>query len=242
MLEIESDYEQEIEHQDLARRTLSEFQDIVVPRFYPELSSRRVLTMDFIEGVHLDRFLDSNPPQETRDRYGRLIAVATNRLSYRSHLLYADPHPGNYIFMPDGRLGLIDFGCCYRYRDTDLDYLTQMERAMFGSEQDHDEVILRAIDLPDAERIKEDHLRLVKRWCDWSWEPLLHDGPFDFGDRSYFARGVELFGEVVKRRYLRSRPLNTWINKNFLGLRAMLTHLEARVDLGEIMRAETTAR
>ncbi len=71
-------------------------------------------------------------------------------------------------------------------------------------------------------------------------EPLLHDGTFDFGNPDYFQRGVEVFGEVLQRRYVRSLPINIWLDKNFFGIRAMLSHLKARVDLGAVCRAETT--
>jgi hypothetical protein len=49
-----------------------------------------------------------------------------------------------------------------------------------------------------------------------------------------------MYGEFIRRRYLRSRPSNTWLVKAIYGLRAMLARLKARVDLGAIHRAETT--
>ncbi|MHC4981296.1 MAG: ABC1 kinase family protein, partial [Planctomycetota bacterium] len=68
------------------------------------------------------------------------------------------------------------------------------------------------------------------------------DGLFDFGNGDYFRRGLDLFGEIVRRRYMRSLPVNTWLGKSFLGLRAILTRLRARVDLGAIVRQETTVK
>ena len=51
---------------------------------------------------------------------------------------------------------------------------------------------------------------------------------------------MAIHGEMIKRRFVRSRPVNTWLSKGFFGFRAMLHHLRARVNLGAIVRAETT--
>ena len=78
----------------------------------------------------------------------------------------------------------------------------------------------------------------MRQWCDWVWEPLFHEGPFDFANPDYFQRGVALYGELVRRRYTRSLPVNMWLSKNFFGVRAMLAHLKARVDMGAIWNQE----
>jgi predicted unusual protein kinase regulating ubiquinone biosynthesis (AarF/ABC1/UbiB family) len=239
MLDLEVDYEQEARNMRLACQAFDEADEVVVPRVIDELSTKRVLTMEYVEGRHLNDFLAGNPDQAVRDRHGHQIALSCFRLSYGYHLLYADPHPGNYFFMPDGRLGLIDFGCCHHYTADDVDYMTEVELALNDSPEAMRQALLRAADLT-PEGCDDEHLRHLEQYCDWIWEPVLHDGPFDFGDAGYFQRGLDLFGEVVRRRYVRSIPVNTWLGKSFFGLRAILTRLRARVDLGAIVRQETT--
>ncbi|MHC4129358.1 MAG: AarF/UbiB family protein, partial [Planctomycetota bacterium] len=156
-------------------------------------------------------------------------------------LLYADPHPGNYFFMPDGRLGLVDFGCCHHYTHDDVDYLTEIELALNDSPEAMRQALIRSADLT-PQTCSEEHLRFLERYCDWIWEPVLHDGPFDFGDPGYFRRGLDFYGEAIRRRYVRTLPVNTWLAKSFFGLRAILTRLRARVDLGAIVRQETTVK
>ena len=111
-LEIETDYTREIAFTERARAALASEDDIVVPHSYPDLSSRRVLTMQHLEGVHLPEFLKRNPSQEQRNLRAAQITLLSFRLTYQAGMSYADPNPGNFIFMEDGRLGLIDFGCC----------------------------------------------------------------------------------------------------------------------------------
>ena len=55
----------------------------------------------------------------------------------------------------------------------------------------------------------------------------------------YFRRGTKLYGELIKRRYTRSLPLNTWFTRCFVGIRAILARLEARVDFRGIWKQES---
>ena len=141
VIEQETDYEQEAEWQRRARSLFHEDDLILVPRVHDELSTRRVLTMEYLDGVHLPAFLAGNPPQERRDHFGGLIVQAGCRLHYAGRLLYADPHPGNYLFRADGRLGLLDFGCVRPYTDREWECNRLADLAMRGGDDD----VIRAV-------------------------------------------------------------------------------------------------
>lgn len=245
MLEMETDYEREAENQRIARSAFTEDEGIVVPQVFAEYSTKRILTMDYIPGLHLDEFLATDPPQELRDSYGHKICVALIRTQQSKKVLYADPQPGNYLFMPDGRLGAIDFGCCYHETREDIDLTTKMERLYFetphtrGSLEAQRDTLAWGNDLTAKQAGQDDRMKMIMQWGDWAWEPVMHEGPFDFSDPEYFRRGAEMYGEFIRRRYMRSRPANTWLIKTCYGMRAMLTRLKARVNYGAIWRAET---
>ena len=84
---------------------------VVVPQPLPELSAKRVLTMQHLPGQHLNEWLQTRPSQAERNRFGQTLFDTFLRCAFELGRLQADPHPGNYLFMPDGRLGLLDFGC-----------------------------------------------------------------------------------------------------------------------------------
>jgi predicted unusual protein kinase regulating ubiquinone biosynthesis (AarF/ABC1/UbiB family) len=239
MLDLETDYEHEAENLRIARSAFSEDEGIVVPRVYPEVSTRRVLTMDYIDGLHLHEFLATKPDQSVCDELGRKIGLSVFRLFYGKRLVYADPQPGNYLFMPDGRLGMIDFGCCHRLSDSDVTYMGDVERAGRTSREVLREALIRGLDLTPKQAADEKRLKLATDWCLWIREPVDCQGPFDFGDLDYFRRGVGLYGELVRRRYTRARPASTWFTKCAYGMRAMFAHLKAKFDLGEVFRGET---
>ena len=239
MLDLETDYEHEAENLRSARSAFSEDEGIVVPRAFPEVSTRRVLTMEYVDGVHLEAFLASKPSQELRDQFGQKICLSLLRLDHSRSMMYADPQPGNYLFMADGRLGFIDFGCCPHHSADYLDCLIQSERAYLESTGSLRECIARTCDVTEKQAVDEARMTLLEKYVDWAWEPVVYEGPFDFADREYFRRGVELYGQFLRRRYTRSQPPNTWLAKAMFGLRAMLARLEARVDMGAIYRTES---
>ena len=121
VVELETDYQREAETLGRARALFTEDDAVVVPRVYDQFSTRRVLTMQFLKGTHVDQFVAGGPSQQERDHFGTLILRATSRLHYTGKMLYADPSSGNFLFLPDGRLGLIDFGCVRPYNDAEWD-------------------------------------------------------------------------------------------------------------------------
>ena len=238
MLEMEVNYEAEARHLEHAREVLKDLDDVVIPVLHPEFCSKRVLTMDYIEGQHLEAFMAQHPTQELRDAHGTQIERALFRLWYSGRVIYADPHPGNFIFMPDGRLGLVDFGCCHDFSDKEFEYILDVERSSKGSEAEWRRAIAHGCDL-EPEAMSEERFALMREYCDWLWQPLQCSGPFDFGKPGQFEEGVRLYGTFIKRRWTRSQPVNVWLTKHFFGARAMLTHLKARVDYCRLMSEES---
>jgi len=110
----ECDYLQEAQNLEFFRKELRGFTYLSVPRVYHELSGDRVLTMSFTEGAPLRNFLLEKPSTAIRQLVGeRLVEMYYTQL-HGVKALHADPNPGNYLFQPGGRIGLVDFGCVKR--------------------------------------------------------------------------------------------------------------------------------
>lgn len=106
----ELDYTREAQMADVFRRINAGDPGVYVPRVHHALTTRRVLTTELIGGMGYAEFCET-APQETRDSTGETIWRFTFRSMLRHGMLYADPHPGNYRFLPDGRVAFLDFGC-----------------------------------------------------------------------------------------------------------------------------------
>ncbi len=238
MLAKETNYEQEALFQGAARETLIELDDVIVPKVVAEHSTRRILTSEFVDGVHLDEFLATNPSQELRDKHGAQILRATLRMWYSGRMIYADPHPGNFLFLADGKLGLLDFGCCHEFNDEEFEYVMEVENASRSGDREREAKALARGCVLEVEDFTPERLAMMQEYSDWLWEPLRVEGVFDFGQSGHFETGVKLYGEFIKRRWTRSHPVNVWLTKLFFGVRAMLTQMEARVEFNQIMTEE----
>ncbi|HEV3005822.1 MAG TPA: AarF/ABC1/UbiB kinase family protein [Pirellulales bacterium] len=237
-LETETDYEHEAEALRRVRHCLSDDDEIVVPRVYAELSTRRVLTMDYLPGKHLEALLAANPPQELRDRHGAQIMRSSLAIYYRAKLLYSDVQPGNFLFLEDGRLGLLDFGGCRTFSDDEWDMIRLGHKAFRGTRQDMIEHCVRGAMLTEAQRADGEYIKLLEDINYWLWEPFKHDGRFDFGDAAYFQRGVDLYGEMFRQRRTRGMTVVPLMTRMFLGFRAMAFRLGCRVDARQAMEEE----
>ena len=100
--------------------------DIVIPRVVA--SAPKVVVSEWIEGTPLSRIIASGS-QEQRDRAGSLLTLLHLSAPARANLLHADPHPGNFRMLADGRLGVVDFGAVARLPGGMPEGLGRMTRA-----------------------------------------------------------------------------------------------------------------
>jgi aarF domain-containing kinase len=241
VIEAETDYFRESETLVRGRSLFDEDDAIRVPRVYPEFSSRRVLSMEYLDGVHIQDFLATNPSQEQRDRFGRLIFTAMSRLHYAGKLLYADPSPGNFLFLREGRLGFIDFGCVRPYNDAEWE---SCRLADLDIQAGPDSAVLSVrvfAGLAEGEEAPAGHLELLKSWCRWLWRPYWHSGPFDFGDGRYLREGADLMARFYGERFSLGVPMSVFTTRWSFGSVGMLYRLRARVDVREIYATERKA-
>ncbi|MGB7156659.1 MAG: AarF/ABC1/UbiB kinase family protein [Tepidisphaeraceae bacterium] len=240
-LERETDYVREAATLQKARSLFRDEDGIVVPRVFPEHSTQRVLTMEYLPGVHLDEFLAADPPQELRNEFARKMLRAWYRMLFAGRMLYVDFHPGNFLFMEDGRLGVIDFGCMVELDDTLWELFRKMDRAMTtGRREDIVESIKEWSWMGD-DPAEADRVRLTADYAEWSWQSRMRRREFDFGDEADFRRGIDLFLEMVRKRYSRARACTPMMARQQMGWLAMLYRLRAKVDVASIAEEEVRA-
>ncbi|BCJ42795.1 ABC transporter ATP-binding protein [Actinoplanes ianthinogenes] len=107
----ELDYEMEAATQRAFAEAYTDDEDIFVPRVVA--SAPRVLVTEWVDGTPLASVIADGSTEE-RDEAGRLMAILHFSAPAMAGLLHADPHPGNFRILPDGRLGVIDFGAVAR--------------------------------------------------------------------------------------------------------------------------------
>src|SRR5690349_19959049 len=104
----ELDYELEAQNQRRIERLTRGHPFISVPKVHTDLSTRRVLVSEYVEGMRFEQVRRTTEPE--RDRYGEIVFRFFFGLLYRDRIGLGDPHPGNYLLRPDGRVCFLDFG------------------------------------------------------------------------------------------------------------------------------------
>jgi predicted unusual protein kinase regulating ubiquinone biosynthesis (AarF/ABC1/UbiB family) len=134
----ELDYELEAQNQRRIARLVRGHPFIGVPRVHTDLSTSRVLVSEYIEGDGFEAVRRAD--EAVRDRYGEIVFRFFFGLLYRDRIALGDPHPGNYLLRPDGRVCFLDFGLL---RDVDAGRVAA------------EAAIARAVRDKDAARLKD---------------------------------------------------------------------------------------
>ncbi len=109
-----------------------------MPRVRTDLSTRRVLVSEFVEGERFEAVRELDQAQ--RDRYGEIVFRFFFGLLYRNRIALGDPHPGNYLLRPDGRVAFLDYGLVRDFGAARID----AERALALAVREDDAAALEA--------------------------------------------------------------------------------------------------
>jgi predicted unusual protein kinase regulating ubiquinone biosynthesis (AarF/ABC1/UbiB family) len=206
---------------------------LVVPQPVPNLSTARVLTMHKLGGLHLEAWLATHPSQAERDHFGQLLFDLFLHSCFSLRHLQTDPHPGNFLFMPGGQLGLLDFGCT---RTLDTAFCSGLSRAWCAVLcSPKDEAALQAaytqlglIDPAMTEAVFHNELLpALQAMQDWQCLPF-RSSVYDFGQLPMPPHPGAQHRQVVQ--HLQSVPPDLpYFDRAHLGLVQMLRVMGARV-------------
>jgi len=131
----ELDYRTEADHQSEFARSYRGHPFITVPEVVAELSTQRVLTTEWVDGVAWADFLATANPAE-RQRAGEILFRFAQGSIHRLGVFNGDPHPGNYRFLPDGRVAFLDFGLVKRWTPGEWERLSPCLDAILADDPD----------------------------------------------------------------------------------------------------------
>ena len=232
----ETDYEKELRSATELSTACAHLPNIRFPKYHPEFSSRRVITMDWMDGEPFDVFADGPAPQDLRDRIGQAL---WDFYAYQIHdlrVFHADPHPGNFLVSGDS-LCVLDFGCTktidaafHAKQFAFLDPALETNPARLTATMES-----MAILLPTDTPAQRTHLvELCKKSLELLARPF-RTGHFDFGDPAFMSAIYELGEENRKNDTLRGirgergSADTIYLNRTFFGLYSLLTRLRARI-------------
>ncbi|HEX9014725.1 MAG TPA: AarF/ABC1/UbiB kinase family protein [Chloroflexota bacterium] len=138
-LRSEMDYVQEAKNAERFAASFAEEPRLQVPRVYQRFTTRRVLTLERLHGVKIDDLAALETAGVDRKALAETGAQVVLKMVLHDGFFHADPHPGNFLVLPDGRLGLLDYGMVGLVDESTREGLLYLLLAI--SNQDMDRVI-----------------------------------------------------------------------------------------------------
>ena len=230
----ELDYVREARHVALYREMLAGEDLIRVPRVWPELSTMRLLTLDWLEGGRMLTYKEA--PLEDRNRLARAMFTAWWFPFSRFGVIHGDPHLGNYsVFETDGVPGginLLDYGCIRIFPARFVGGVVDLYHGL----RDHDEaLVVRAYETWGFRNLTRELIDILNIWAKFIYGPLLDDRvrsiadgvkPGEYGRREAFRvhQALKEKGPVtVPREFV-------FMDRAAIGLGGVFLHLRAELN------------
>ncbi|PUZ23795.1 ABC1 family protein [Chitinophaga costaii] len=237
----ETDYHLELERSIELSAHCAHIPNLVFPRYYPALSSDRIITMDWLPGLHLKEFLQTNPSQEVRNKIGQALWDFYQFQMHSLRKVHADPHPGNFLMQPDGRLGIFDFGCVKEIPENFYYNYFQLTDPEVLKDETRRRKVYRELEMIHDNDSEQDILfyaGLFQHLIDLLTIPFRQEH-FDFGNDAYFQEMYDYveylsnLKELKESKVARGSRHSLYVNRTYFGLYTLLNDLRAQVITGQ---------
>jgi predicted unusual protein kinase regulating ubiquinone biosynthesis (AarF/ABC1/UbiB family) len=230
-LREELDYALESRHMALYGAMLAKEPLVHVPVPMPELSTRRLLTMTWLDGVPLLRFIAEHEDVAVRNRVAMAMFRAWYVPFYFYGTIHGDPHLGNYTVRPDGSVNLLDFGCIRVFHAAFVQGVIDLYNAL----QTNDRALaVHAYEGWGFKGLNNEVIDVLNRWAGFVYGPLLEDRTRRIQESESGVYGREV-AEGVHAELRRLGPVTpprefVFMDRAAIGLGSVFLHLRAEVN------------
>jgi len=233
-LREELDYRREAKHAVLYRTMLSDFPQIRVPKIWPELSTGRLLTLDWLQGRRLLDHKDDDLASRNR-----LAAAMFNAWWWpfsRFGVIHGDPHLGNYsVFKTAGRtdgINLLDYGCIRIFPAKFVGGVVDLYHGLLNGE---DDLVVHAYETWGFRQLNRELIEALNIWARFIYGPLLEDRVRSLADgvkpSEYGRREAFRVHQALKQRGPVTVPREfVFMDRAAIGLGAVFLHLRAELN------------
>ena len=230
----ELDYRREARHVALYQHMLADVPEVRVPNVWPELSTGRLLTLDWLEGK---RLLDhKGAPIEVRNRVATAMFKAWWMPFSRHGVIHGDPHLGNYTVFEEAAeprgINLLDYGCIRIFPPSFVAGVVDLYRGLRDGEEAR---VVRAYETWGFKRLSRELIEVLNIWARFIYGPLMDDRvrtiadgvkPSEYGRREAFRvhQALREKGPVtVPREFV-------LMDRAAIGLGGVFLHLSAELN------------
>jgi predicted unusual protein kinase regulating ubiquinone biosynthesis (AarF/ABC1/UbiB family) len=238
-LREELDYVREAKHIALYQAMLKDEKSIRVPNVWPQLSTGRLLTMDWLTGRKLLEHKDA--ALDIRNRLATAMFTAWWFPFSRYGVIHGDPHLGNYTVFDDSKgkseglpagINLLDYGCVRIFPPSFVGGVVDLYRGLLNGD---DNLVVHAYETWGFKRLNRDLIEALNIWARFIYGPMLEDRvrsvadgvkPSEYGRRQAFQ-----VHEALKKRGPVTVPREfVFMDRAAIGLGAVFLHLAAELN------------
>ncbi|MDN3619195.1 AarF/UbiB family protein [Polaribacter undariae] len=230
----ETNYILEVEQSKEIVAACKHIPNLNFPEYYADLSSDRIITMDWMHGVHLSEFFTDN--QEVANRLGQALWDFYMFQIHKLKKVHADPHPGNFLISPENELIVIDFGCMKTIpEDFYVPYFELAQKDNIANPVFFEEKLFQ-LEILREDDSKEELVffrAMFHEMLSLFTQPF-HQETFDFSDEVFFGKLSDLGAKYAKSTELKDMNGNRgskhfiYINRTFFGLYNLMHDLKAK--------------
>jgi len=228
-LREELDYRREARHMALYGNILKNEAGAHVPIPVPELSTRRLLTMDWLHGRKLLEFKECD--QEHRNRVAKNMFRAWYLPFYAYGIIHGDPHLGNYSVREDFSINLLDFGCI---RVFPPDFVQSVIDLYYALRDGNEALAVSAYETWGFENLSKELIEVLNIWAKFVYAPLMEDRVRPIEETNAMAYGAEAAAKVhgeLKRLGGVTPPREFLLmDRSTIGLGSVFLHLRAEIN------------
>lgn len=241
----ETDYVLEKNRAEMIAEKCKDIPNIHLPKYFAAYCSSRILTMEWMNGKHLEEWLATSPSQEMRNKAGQALWDFYNYQIHNLYLMHADAHPGNFLFTENGELVVLDFGCMKELpKDFYKTYFELLKPGVTENPPVFKRLCLEMEALLGDESPEEEalFLDLYKGGIELLCRPF-HTATFDFSDKEYFKNLYD-YGEKTANiakdtAALRKKPRGSrhgiYLNRTYFGIFNILHSMQAKIETRHYM-------
>ncbi len=243
----ETNYLLELNQSQEVVKACEKIQNLVFPQYYPEYSSERIITMDWMTGIHLSEFTNINKNTTTANKLGQAL---WDFYMYQIHVLkkvHADPHPGNFLVNDNNQLIALDFGCMKKIPlDFYVPYFELIDKKVINNPKIFKEKLF------ELEILRNDDTKEEVEYFTTMFYDLMYLFTLPFQEEHFDFSNPDFFGDIAKlgERFAKDtniRKMNgnrgskhfIYMNRTFFGLYNLMYDLKATIEVNQYQKYNT---
>ena len=240
----ETNYLLELKQSQEVVEACKKIENLVFPNYYPEYSSEKIITMDWMTGIHLSEFTKSNSDPKIANTIGQAL---WDFYMYQIRVLkkvHADPHPGNFLVNQENQLVALDFGCMKKIpNEFYIPYFELINKNVIDNKQLFAEKLfeLEILRVDDTQEEIEYFTQMFYDLLSLFTQPFQTE-TFDFSDEAFFGNIAQLGERFANDTNLRKMNGNRgskhfiYMNRTFFGLYNLMFDLKAKIVVNEYQK------